>query len=56
LQWKHHEKDAKNAEGLFSKKTPAVMSDEKLFWAPKQGNHSLFLRAVKTVMHCGKCD
>jgi hypothetical protein len=31
-------------------------SDEKLFWAPKQGNHSLLLRALKTVMHCGKCD
>ena len=37
------------------KNSPAVTSDEKLFWAPKQGNHSLFWRAVETVMHCGKC-
>jgi hypothetical protein len=45
----------KMLKGCSSKK-PAVLSDEKLFWATKQGNHSMLLCAVKTAMHCGKCD
>jgi hypothetical protein len=40
----------KMLKGCSPKKT-VVTSDEKLFWAPKQDNHSLLLCTVETAMH-----